>query len=90
MHPHVVNVLTKILADHCVEILRQNLMCVADTGVITYEWVEGFSDPYPDFNTLHKCRNFGKILDWVYDHEIPLSSSDITRLEDTVDLAENP
>ncbi|KAE9401368.1 hypothetical protein BT96DRAFT_773808, partial [Gymnopus androsaceus JB14] len=54
--------------DHCVEILRQELMCIADVGVITYEWVDGWELPYPDFNTVHQCRNFEKVLDWAYSH----------------------
>ncbi|PPQ65051.1 hypothetical protein CVT26_015747 [Gymnopilus dilepis] len=58
--------------DHCVEILRQHLMCTADVGMITYEWVTGFSEPYPDFNVKHQCRNFEKILDWGYRHAIHL------------------
>ncbi|KDR76723.1 hypothetical protein GALMADRAFT_33089, partial [Galerina marginata CBS 339.88] len=54
--------------DHCVEILRQNLMCSADGGMITFEWVRGMDIPYPDFNTRHQCRNFEKILAWVHDN----------------------
>jgi hypothetical protein len=44
--------------------LRQNLMCNADTGVIGYRWVEGWSHPYPDFNTNHQCRNFESVIEW--------------------------
>ena len=39
-------------------------MCVADVGIITYEWVKGHKYPYPNFNTVHKCRNFDDILQW--------------------------
>ncbi|KAJ7092102.1 hypothetical protein C8R43DRAFT_908184, partial [Mycena crocata] len=36
--------------DHCIEMLRQNSMCTADVGMITYEWVKNWSNPYPDFS----------------------------------------
>ncbi|KAG8404946.1 hypothetical protein J3459_022397 [Metarhizium acridum] len=55
--------------DHCIEMLRINLMCTADITPITAKqvsWKNG--DPAPDFSTLHTCRNFSKILKYVEDH----------------------
>lgn len=52
--------------DHCIETTRMNLMCLGD---VTPYLVE--SDPamlngvVPKFNGLHKCRNYGKLIDWV-------------------------
>jgi len=40
-------------------------MCHADTGLITYAWVAFTDTPMPDFNTMHQCRSFEKIRDWV-------------------------
>ena len=31
--------------DHCVETLRQKLMCDADVSIITYNWVKGEEAP---------------------------------------------
>jgi len=76
--------------DHCIEILRQNLMCTADVGLVTYEWVEGFSEPYPDFSTWHKCRNFDKVLDWNYAHGVHIPKSHVSRFPDTIDLVNEP
>ncbi|KAF9885961.1 hypothetical protein FE257_012136 [Aspergillus nanangensis] len=56
--------------DHCIDILRQNIMCYGDTSVITHNWVQGFQFPYPNFNTKHKCRNFDKIVEWEKNHQI--------------------
>ncbi|KAG1883827.1 hypothetical protein F4604DRAFT_1516758, partial [Suillus subluteus] len=50
--------------DHCIEMIRQNIMCNADVKMITWDWVQGLDTPYPNFNTRHQCRNFEKILDW--------------------------
>ncbi|KAF9554911.1 hypothetical protein CPC08DRAFT_821399 [Agrocybe pediades] len=76
--------------DHCVEIIRQNLMCSADVGMLTYEWVKGFSVPYPDFNTQHQCRNFEKILKWGMDNAVHIPRNHVHRLPDTIDLPTPP
>lgn len=54
--------------------LRQVLMCNSDVGVVSHRWVAGYSRPYPNFNVMHKCRNFQEILDWAYDQEVPIPS----------------
>lgn len=52
--------------DHCIETLRMNLMCQSDIGVFTFKVYPelGDDDPWPDFSTLHTCRNFDGIRDW--------------------------
>ncbi|KAH9947885.1 hypothetical protein B0H21DRAFT_691211 [Amylocystis lapponica] len=76
--------------DHCIEILRQNLMCRGDTGLVTFEWVAGRTRPYPDFNTVHRCRNSDKILAWGAEHTVHVPLSRLTRSKDTVDLSQEP
>ncbi|KAI0927033.1 hypothetical protein AcV5_007676 [Taiwanofungus camphoratus] len=76
--------------DHCVEIIRQNLMCAADVGVITYDWLEGWDIPFPDFNTWHQCRNFDKILEWSIEHRVHIPKEHIRRLGHEVDLPGPP
>jgi len=66
-HPHMV----QIHLNHCIEMLRQSLMCHADVGVMAHRWVEHYPNPYPDFNVIHKCRNFEEVLQWTYDQQIP-------------------
>jgi hypothetical protein len=48
-----------------VDILRQFLMCTGDVGLITYTALEGRKDPMPDFSTMHRCRRFEGIQEWV-------------------------
>ncbi|MCJ1330069.1 hypothetical protein MMC10_006750 [Thelotrema lepadinum] len=50
--------------DHCIDILRQVIMCNGDTSLLTFHWVEGNPFPYPDFNTWHQCRDPEQILEW--------------------------
>ncbi|KAG1740969.1 hypothetical protein EDB19DRAFT_1707111, partial [Suillus lakei] len=72
--------------DHCIEMTRQNVMCNADVTMITWNWVQGHTDPYPNFNTRHQCRNIEKILDWNIEHAMHVDKSEVTRSEDTVDI----
>lgn len=48
--------------------LRQVVQCQGDAGIVTSSWVEGFPDPYPDFNTWHKCRKFQPLNDYTQRH----------------------
>jgi hypothetical protein len=59
------------MADHCVEMLRQVLMCHADTGVQLHRWVKDNPTPIPNSNTWHKCKNFDNILQWTKDKQLP-------------------
>ncbi|KAF7333837.1 hypothetical protein MVEN_02340600 [Mycena venus] len=76
--------------NHCVDLIRQNLMCNADVGVITYNWLKGWDKPFPDFNTWHQCRNFDRILEWSHNHQVHIASDEIKRLGNEVDLTEAP
>ncbi|KAA8651038.1 oxidase ustYa family protein [Aspergillus tanneri] len=61
----------KMHLQHCVEILRQNIMCNADVGIIPHEWVTQTPDPFANFNTWHKCRDLKSVEKWIHEHEIP-------------------
>ncbi|KAI9803591.1 MAG: hypothetical protein M1825_001934 [Sarcosagium campestre] len=76
--------------DHCLEMLRQKLMCDADVGVITYNWVEIRDQPWPDFNTKHKCRNFDAVFDWGVKNQAKFSGEEITKTAGIVALATPP
>ncbi|KAL8667705.1 MAG: hypothetical protein Q9202_000560 [Teloschistes flavicans] len=55
---------------HCIEMLRQFVMCHADVGIITHRWVQGHPRPYPDFNTWHMCRDFEGVLAWTKERAV--------------------
>lgn len=76
--------------DHCIENLRQDIMCHGDVAIVTYDWAEGIEDPFPNFNVLRRCRNFEKLLDWVDEHRVIVPTSDMVRLEDIIDLLSPP
>lgn len=65
--------------EHCIEILRQVVMCHADPGVIGHHFVRGYNNrPYPNFNGLHMCRNSESIIDWAYEHMVHSDAEKMT------------
>lgn len=60
--------------EHCIDIIRQRLMCTADTGIVTFRWVKGVHGPYPDFNTAHQCRSWGDLMEFAHEREVPLDN----------------
>ncbi|KAH8697866.1 hypothetical protein BGW36DRAFT_295718, partial [Talaromyces proteolyticus] len=49
---------------HCVDVLRQRLMCTADTELHPYIWAGDPPHVTPDFNRMYKCRNFDDIREY--------------------------
>lgn len=60
---------TRVHTDHCLDILRQRIMCTGDIGPVPFYDDPAFVMPMPDFSTRHQCRNFDKILDWGYTND---------------------
>ncbi|KAF7197985.1 Oxidase ustYa [Pseudocercospora fuligena] len=54
---------------HCVDHLRQALMCYADTNVMPYKWSDE-GTLLPVFGIQRQCRNFEAVKQWVKDHEV--------------------
>ncbi|KAL4759405.1 uncharacterized protein BDW70DRAFT_169385 [Aspergillus foveolatus] len=67
---------------HCIDMLRQVVQCHGDVGIVAVSWVEGFPDPYPDFNTWHKCRKFQPLNDYTQQYllteKVVKTSEDLT------------
>ncbi len=61
--------LTGLAADHCIESIRQSLVCNADTSVVTYEWIPT-ELLQPQIGVVHSCKNFDKIHDWAWDRAL--------------------
>lgn len=55
--------------DHCIEMLRMNLMCHADVGVITFHEMEG-KGMWPDFSSWHVCRDYEAVRTWAVDRVV--------------------
>ncbi|RWA08720.1 hypothetical protein EKO27_g6398 [Xylaria grammica] len=65
------NALDRMHVDHCIDALRQQLMCSANVVPLLVEVDEGSKLGYKtDFNVNMKCRNYDKILEWQYAHAL--------------------
>ncbi|KAF4959414.1 hypothetical protein FSARC_10739 [Fusarium sarcochroum] len=56
---------------HCTDILMQNLMCNGNLDIVTFNWVETQTNPFPDFGVKHQCRDFDAIYEWQDKHSVP-------------------
>lgn len=62
---------------YCLDVLRQQLMCTVDTGVVGQVWMYPENpEPQADLNTRHKCKNFNDIRKWAEDNQLPENPPD--------------
>jgi hypothetical protein len=57
--------------DHCIDALRQFIMCQGDVNVFAFRYPFGDNDPWPDYTTPHVCRNFESLRTWAIEHGVP-------------------
>ncbi|KAK3690281.1 hypothetical protein B0T22DRAFT_379654, partial [Podospora appendiculata] len=50
--------------DHCIDYLRQAIMCHGDLTPITFEWIPEISGYIAHHSTEHQCRDFESIFEW--------------------------
>ncbi|KAM3067999.1 hypothetical protein ACMFMF_009366 [Clarireedia jacksonii] len=61
----------KMHVSQCLDILRQQLMCMVDTGLVGQIPPHSKeSHPSFDFNTKHKCKNFNAVKSWARDRQL--------------------
>ena len=57
--------------DGCVQRLREVLMCIGDaTPYLIMLTPQKKQKESPDFNTLHYCRDFDRVLEWAHEYAI--------------------
>ncbi|PSR84222.1 hypothetical protein PHLCEN_2v5510 [Hermanssonia centrifuga] len=70
--------------DHCVDMLRQALMCSADISPLVWQWSEKARIAKPASDVMHTCRNFDNIVEWAKTNRIKHHFDTTARIEDTV------
>ncbi|TLS25891.1 hypothetical protein PpBr36_07589 [Pyricularia pennisetigena] len=64
----------KLHITHCLDTVRQVLMCNVDTGLLGQVWFDPQKPAaFPDFNTRHKCKNFDAVRQWAETLQAPLA-----------------
>ncbi|KAK5655259.1 hypothetical protein OQA88_5826 [Cercophora sp. LCS_1] len=56
--------------EHCIEGLRQSLMCAADTSTLFFEWSPEANSVLGNTASTHTCRDFDKIRQWALDRKL--------------------
>lgn len=59
--------------DHCVEMLRQVIMCKADTSLMSFEWRPDTQMPFPSFQIEHECRNWDSLVEWSRERSLDIN-----------------
>ena len=57
--------------DHCIDTLRQTLMCHGDDALVSFFWKPDHRWPWPNFAIDHECRNWDALLEWAETRRIP-------------------
>ncbi|CAK3961171.1 Hypothetical predicted protein [Lecanosticta acicola] len=63
---------------HCLDIIRQEIMCTGSMNVYRLVWSDHQKRPWPEFTIHRKCRNFDDIMDWYESHR--MSDEDFEQL----------
>ena len=66
--------------DHCVDSIRQTLMCNADITPLTWTWDDRRQKHFNRGTVLHTCKRFDKLLDWAGKHAAPAVPDDLVRV----------
>ncbi|KZS89072.1 hypothetical protein SISNIDRAFT_497640 [Sistotremastrum niveocremeum HHB9708] len=73
-HTHVDHV------DHCLNILREHIVCTANTTPNVFQWSEDKKMIFPHFDSVHVCRNWESITEWAANHKFTKPHRDISKL----------
>lgn len=53
-----------VLLDHCIDALRESIMCAGDMTLIPVVWSANRNWIMPNFKTSHTCRDFNALHRW--------------------------
>ncbi|KZT36409.1 hypothetical protein SISSUDRAFT_1034870 [Sistotremastrum suecicum HHB10207 ss-3] len=56
--------------DHCINILRESVMCTVDITPNVFQWSDLKRQVWPHFDSVHTCRNFDAINEWAAGHAL--------------------
>lgn len=66
--PDEVHALAMKHLDHCIDSIRQSLMCSADITPLPFVWWRKYDQLMPASAVTHTCRDFSAIQDWAKEH----------------------
>lgn len=60
----IANTSTDYATDHCIESLRELIMCGGNMTPIPLEWSETGERLNPNYASTHTCRDFSRLKEW--------------------------
>ncbi|KAK7052481.1 hypothetical protein R3P38DRAFT_2860572 [Favolaschia claudopus] len=69
---------------HCIDWIRQSLMCSSDTSVIVWQWHRALNTSIVKGNVAHTCRKFDKIQQWAKDRMLLETYDPTVHIEDDI------
>ncbi|KAJ6526814.1 hypothetical protein B0H19DRAFT_970486, partial [Mycena capillaripes] len=69
---------------HCLNFLRQSLMCAADISPLVWQWNPGHKRAEIRFDIVHSCRNFDKVADWARERRVETAPDLTIEIEDNI------
>lgn len=73
--------------DHCINSIRDSVMCSVDVTPNIWIWDEVRQRSVPRLDTVHTCRNFEKIRDWAKIHHLEKELIYTVHVEDDLEYA---
>ncbi|KAI0432185.1 hypothetical protein F5Y09DRAFT_166537 [Xylaria sp. FL1042] len=58
--------------DHCMDVIRQSIMCRADMSPMTFDWTLKSRVPEANFDTDHECINWNKVEAWLEERRVDI------------------
>ncbi|KIN09166.1 hypothetical protein OIDMADRAFT_111443, partial [Oidiodendron maius Zn] len=58
--------------DHCIDSIRQSIMCHGDIATVYWQWMPVRQQPLPRLEITHTCRDFDAIRDWAKEHRLKM------------------
>lgn len=55
---------------HCINSIRESLMCSADITPVVWHWDERVHKAFPAFDVVHECRDYEGIKAWTLGHHL--------------------
>ncbi|KAE9403035.1 hypothetical protein BT96DRAFT_512280 [Gymnopus androsaceus JB14] len=95
LHPDYYNLTTadppKLLfqpghMDHCIDVIRQSLICSADVTPLVKIWDEERNRTLGRTDVVHECRDFSKIQQWAEAHHMQGSFDASVYLENDLNI----
>lgn len=62
--PYYAAILEKDHLAHCIDSIRQSIMCHSDITPLVLQWDDNLQKSRHRANLPHSCRNFDKIREW--------------------------